>query len=117
MEVDVCFKVKGYTSTSKNVYTIPTIKVKKENEISDFTGWSALFAPTGFRMVGFFAMGLTAEKLGEQTTSGLGVPENRGDFEATWDEDERTLYLDTPNTPRRFDAEAMTNKIKEYGIL
>lgn len=49
------------------------IRVKQPNEISDFTEWSALFGPTGFRVLGFSAMCVAGDKIGQRVHSYFGM--------------------------------------------
>ena len=49
------------------------IRVKRPNEVSDFTEWSALFAPTGYRHLGFCAKMVAGDKIGLVCSSGLGM--------------------------------------------
>jgi hypothetical protein len=49
------------------------IRVKQPNEISDFTEWSALFGPTGFRVLGFSAMCVAGDKIGKRVHSYFGM--------------------------------------------
>ena len=49
------------------------IRVKRPNEVSDFTEWSALFAPTGYRHLGFCAKLVAGDKIGLVCSSGLGM--------------------------------------------
>ena len=49
------------------------IRVKRPNEVSDFTEWSALFGPTGYRQLGFTAKCVAGDKIGKQAVSNLGT--------------------------------------------
>ena len=48
------------------------VRVKRSNEVSDFTEWSALFAPTGYRHLGFCAKMVAGDKIGKVCSDGLG---------------------------------------------
>ena len=49
------------------------MRVKRENEVSDFTEWSALFAKTGYRHIGFASKLVAGDKIGKQCVSNLGT--------------------------------------------
>lgn len=49
------------------------VRVKRQNEVSDFTEWSALFAPTGYRHLGFCAKMVAGDKIKKRCSSGLGM--------------------------------------------
>lgn len=48
------------------------IRVKRENEVSDFTEWSAIFAPTGYRHLGFISKLVAGDKIKKHTSDSLG---------------------------------------------
>jgi hypothetical protein len=48
------------------------MRVKRENEVADFTNWSVLFSPTGYRHVGFCAKLVAGDKLGLKASESLG---------------------------------------------
>ena len=54
------------------------LTVKEAGTVSDFTNWSALLAPTGFRHLIFAAFGLAADALDLQLANGLGGPVSSG---------------------------------------
>lgn len=49
------------------------VRVKRENEISNFTEWSALFAPSGYRHLGFTAKCVAGDKIGKTASGSLGT--------------------------------------------
>ena len=123
LEVDVAFPLRsayqddgGYGGPNSGPRSLTMIRVKKPNEASDFTEWSALFSPGGFRMLGFFALGMGAKKLNKKLGSGLGYPENNG-WLNEWKPEERTLYLWTPNQPDYVPIEDLTQQVKNHGLI
>ena len=66
--LDSLFINQGGGSMRDNVL----VRVKRQNEVSDFTEWSALFGPTGYRHLGFCAKLVAGDKIGLKCASGLG---------------------------------------------
>ena len=58
--------------------------VKRFGEKSNFTEWSALFSPGGFRHIGFTAIPVACDKLGVQVRPGLGRAFGRDGWGVTW---------------------------------
>lgn len=48
------------------------IRVKRQNEVSDFTEWSALFSPTGYRHLGFTAIACAGDKVNRRISANFG---------------------------------------------
>lgn len=86
------------------------IRVKRENEASDFANWSAMFSPGGLRHLFFLAVFIANEKRGERTPPGIG----RNDMSAPWtlefDSDSRTLYIRNGQGQSSFPEAEMTEK-------
>jgi len=74
---------KGDNGRNSNVL----IRVKNENENSNFTDWSALFAPTGYRQLGFLAKCVAGEQIGEQVTHYFGHTKAEKDWDVTYDKE------------------------------
>ena len=69
------------------------LRVKQENENSNFTEWSALFGPTGFRHLGFLAMcvaGLHEEK---RVSSNFGLTVGDKDWGVTYDREVQQVTI------------------------
>jgi hypothetical protein len=49
------------------------IRVKHANEVSDFTDWSILFSPAGYRQIGFAAKCVAGDKIGKRVIDHYGV--------------------------------------------
>jgi hypothetical protein len=92
------------------------IIVKHEGKASDFSQWSAMFSPGGFRMLGFAALGLHATEAGERCEDGLGYPYGT-EFDAEFDAKSRTLHIHTPAHADAFPIDAMTEKIAAFGLI
>lgn len=90
------------------------IRVKRENEISDFQSWSAMISPAAMRNFGFGLIPMHADKLGSTSATGLG----RGmrdfhEWRVDWDNDRQVLKIRNPYMGNiRFDADSMTRQFK-----
>lgn len=75
LEVDMWIPLDGLFIDSEEQGTRDNVlvRVKRQNEVSDFTEWSALFAPTGYRHLGFCAKMVAGDKIGKKCSSGLGM--------------------------------------------
>jgi hypothetical protein len=108
LEVNLAGQVRdSWTNNPGNEKTL--IRVKRENEASDFAEWSALFSPGGFRHLMFLAMILAAEINGQDISGSLGSAYGM-DWKVAMDESERTLRIDNPNGPRDFPEAEMIGK-------
>lgn len=69
------------------------VRVKRPNEVSDFTEWSALFGPTGYRHLGFCAKLVAGDKLGYRCSGGLGMTLGGQTWGLDYDKDESILKI------------------------
>lgn len=88
------------------------MRVKRENEASDFASWSALFSPGGFRMLGFTALVMGADQLGFTAKSSLGHAMANRDWDCSFDNENRTLRILNHQNPSDYPHERMTNALK-----
>lgn len=101
-----------YTDTRDPDVDKTTVRVKRENELTDFTEWSCMFSPGGFRHLFFTAYALGAHKLGKQINMGYGKPLGKG-FIAEYDVDTATLFIGVNSSATSFPAEDMTRRVSE----
>ncbi len=73
LTVDMWIYLDSLFEDQRNTRTSVLTRVKRENEVSDFTGWSALFAPTGYRQLGFLAKCLAGDKINKRARGSLGT--------------------------------------------
>jgi hypothetical protein len=88
--------------------------VKRPNEVSDFTSWSAMFSPSGLRRLMWTAKCLAADRCGCECSPSFGVPRHNG-----WSVnlDNYTLTVE-PHTGARSDPSAeLTTLAKAAGVL
>jgi hypothetical protein len=90
------------------------IRVKKENEASDFANWSAMFSPGGFRMLGFSAEFLIGDREGWTVVSSLGQAASGKAWNVSWDAETRTLEIseNMNQTSGEFPADEMSDKLR-----
>lgn len=88
------------------------IRVKKENEVSDFLSWSAMLSPASFRGMMFLVFMLHGEARGYDVANGLGKENPRGwgvEFEPV--SSTLAIYCDPDATG--FPEEKMTTMLRE----
>lgn len=69
------------------------LRVKQENEQSNFTEWSALFGPTGFRQLGFLTLCLAGESEGKKVEGGFGMTVGGKDWGVSYDRDVQQVTI------------------------
>lgn len=67
--------------------------VKRAGEASDFASWSALFAPSGFRMLGFRGIVEIGNKHGFEVSSGLGSAIVARSFDIEYDDEQNLMRI------------------------
>jgi len=117
LEVAVASHSRGLRASAFDKTESARIVVKRPNEINDFTSWSVLFAPSGFRTLVFTALAMCAEQLGDEAAGHLGSPLNATGWSVTQEGDKVTICSyssesDPANVKRELDRSA-----KEAGIL
>jgi hypothetical protein len=110
-EVNLAMVTRG-TYRSRPILTRTLIRVKKENEASDFTNWSAMFSPAGFRMLGFTAFNEIGDRNGWEALSSLGSAEGSNSWNVGWDEESRILRISEDQRGSVFPAEIMSDKLR-----
>lgn len=90
------------------------VRVKKENEISDFAFWSAILSPAGTRGFTFAARACNAEFHGKSVSSGMGSSRD-SQWGVKFNSATRTLNITQDSTGRTysFPEEDMTQKLHE----
>jgi len=87
------------------------IKVKREQEATDFSRWSVMFSPGGYRGLMFLAMVTGCNRHGKVAQANLGYPP-QGKWDLKFDPETRKLIVDTPKSPYNFPADEMTEKLR-----
>ena len=98
------------------------VRVKRENELSDFTEWSSLFAPGGYRMLGFCAKLVAGDKIGKLCSSGLGTTHS-GPWDLSYDRENSILKINVNqqggywDRSDAFPKDKLNAKAQELGLL
>lgn len=91
--VDVWIHLDGLFQGDGGTRTSVLIRVKQENELSNFTDWSALFAPSGYRHLGFLAKQMAGDKVGKTVTHGYGMTIGGQDWGVTYDKENQLVQV------------------------
>lgn len=92
------------------------IRVKKENEASDFRNWSALFSPDGYRTLGLHSLHVIAGQNKERCAAGHGNSAWRRAWGVSFDQDSRTLGIKLDYMAEQFPADRMTEQLSNLDI-
>jgi hypothetical protein len=94
------------------------INVKRPGELSDFTEWSALFAPTGLRHLCFTAFGVASEKVGKRQTSHMATSIISA-WGVTYDADANHLHVSVNQRHGRgaFPIERLNEQLALCGLV
>lgn len=84
------------------------VKVKRANEASDFTSWSSLFSPGGFRHLGFLSIIKAGDHFSGRIRNTLGRGISLGSWDVLWNTESRTLRFGHPQKPTDFPEWKMT---------
>jgi hypothetical protein len=105
--------VRMWPNTSKPVLT--KIRVKQENEATDFLSWSAMISPAAMRGLIFVARILHSDANGKRCKDSMGssnTGKNRT-WSVKFDLESRTLKVDCPYNPRNFPEADMQSQLRE----
>lgn len=99
--------------SGENTHTI--VRVKQENESTDFWNFSPMLSPAALRAFGFTAMALHADSRGKTADMGMGRGNrNSYDWAVKWDSERRVLTVACPYVPRgNFPEEDMSRQLRE----
>jgi len=109
VDAEISYVFKGNTGFG-NHYT--EIRLKKENELTDFVAISPMLSPAAFRTLGHTALTLHAEAFGKDAASygssgGGGQP-----WGVAVAEDKRSIIVTTPSNASSFPEAEMTEKLR-----
>lgn len=120
MVVDVWIPLDNLYQGDSNVRSNVLVRVKRANEVSDFTEWSAIFSPAGYRTIGFSAKCVAGDRIGKTAKHDLGTTVGG----KTWNliyEPEESLVMITVNQrasgSESFPAERLTKLAQEAGLI
>lgn len=114
LDVNIKLVTRGEFTSRRNETLKTLVRVKKENEASDFVRWSALVSPGGFRMLGFAAEIFAGDNIGwYDANNGLGTAVTGNSWDVRWNEERRTMQIDCSRFTGEFPREEMTQKLRE----
>lgn len=93
MPLNAVFAGQDRDDDSHTFRTNILIRVKRQNEVSDFTEWSALFSPTGYRHLGFTAIAVAGDKVGKRIQSYFGQTVTGKSWGVDYDREDQTVMI------------------------
>jgi hypothetical protein len=96
------------------------VRVKRPNEVSDFTEWSVLFSPTGYRHLGFTAKCVAGDKIGKKAVGSLGQTVGGKSWGVQYDKDEaivRILCNQRAGGREKMPRAIMNEQARKCGLL
>lgn len=109
--LDRLFSDRTGSGQRENVY----VRVKRSGQRADFTEWSGVFGPTGYRHLIFTAKCVAADKLGLRATSSLGGC-IRSAYGITYDRAAGEIEI-TCSQNGSFDADSFRQQAKDAGLI
>lgn len=112
LQVTLNVSVTGLYRKSPNVHRT-IIRVKRENEATDFHSWSAMLSPASLRAFGFNAMLLHADSENLEAGYGLGgsVP-GHDTWRVTWNPTRQMVEIGVDTAASRFPADDMEIQLR-----
>lgn len=97
--IDIWINVDSLFVGEWSNHTNVLLRVKRENEQSNFTEWSALFGPTGWRHLCFLAMCVAGEQVGKRVDGGFGHTLGGKDWNVTYDRENQQVEVHCNQRP------------------
>jgi hypothetical protein len=90
------------------------VRVKREGERTDYSSWSPMLSPAGYRGFGFLAEMLGAQSGGYYTDRSMGHGVNKNTpWSVSYDPDRRAIVVLNPYIPTDFPAMDMTDQLRD----
>jgi hypothetical protein len=93
MVVDMWIPLDNLYNGDRGVRSNVLVRVKKANETSDFTEWSSIFSPAGYRTLGFSAKCVAGDKIGKTASSSLGMTIGGKTWNLVYDPEESLVTI------------------------
>lgn len=112
-----------FEDDAPGIRTHTLIRVKQENEISNFTEWSALFSPAGYRHLVFTAQCVAGDKIGKRVNYLLGHTIGGRTWSCQYDNESSTLKITVDQRPTDmfggdpFPKELLNKQALESGLI
>lgn len=111
-QVTLKFSSNNACGNGKQAHSI--VRVKKENEATDFQSFSAMLSPAALRTFGFTALVLQSEQSGLPITYGIGHGHNGTEWKIAWNPERRILEFHCPYIPRgSFPEDDMQRQLRD----
>lgn len=115
IDSEITLHYEGRRMIASDMHSIykTVVRVKKENEQTDFLSWSAMLSPASLRGLMFLAGTLQAESLGKKVWRGHGNRSTMNtDWSVSYDPDTRTISVSCPWHADIFPEEKMTAMLR-----
>lgn len=89
------------------------VRLKSENEATDFLSFSAMLGPPAFRSFMFLAHSVWAEEEMGKIDQGQGSVSGHDEWGVEYDSEHRVIRLTAPYHPSKFPEEDMTRQLRE----
>lgn len=121
MVIDIWVPVRNVFMDDRGIdQTNFLLRVKNANEVSDFTEWSILFSPAGFRQVMFTAMCVAGDKIGKRVNGSYGNVIGGRTWDLKYDPEESVVRITANPLAGGHEAipfEALTKKAIEAKLI
>lgn len=97
MEVNIVNRVRDADTSRYGSVTDTKIRVRKAGEAADFSNWSAMFSPGGYRMLGIMSTGIHVDRHGGTVSQGYGYPMDYGSWEVAYDPERNVIVIGNHN--------------------
>ena len=109
MEIQMVTRTDG-AGNDYGVIRESKVRVRKAGEASDFSNWSAMFSPGGYRMLGILGSALQVISEGKTVSTGHGRPLDYGSFTVDYDGERNVMVIGNKNGGE-FPESEMTDKL------
>jgi hypothetical protein len=121
LEVDIWTPLDDLYVGDRQVRSNVLMRVKRQNEVSDFTEWSAIFSPGGYRHLTFCAKCVAGDKIGKVATSSLGITVGGKSWGVEYDREDQTVRVTVNQRGwggnEKFPKELLNDQAIKIGLL
>jgi hypothetical protein len=112
MEVSLVVNVVNGDNDQYGVKHSTKIRVRESGQASDFSNWSPMFSPGGFRMLGIMAIGKHVAKRGGSVNPSYGQALDYGKWTVDYNETENLMVIGNSDGREAFPEFEMTEKLR-----
>jgi len=88
------------------------VRLKRENEMTDYVSWSPMLSPAALRCFGFTSMVIHADRKGRDASPSLGRGSSYRDWQLAYDKDRRVLRVENDYSPMEFPETRLTEDLR-----